>query len=180
MKSGNHTEQQCQFLSGGTRELILYQLCKTKQAKNKIKCHKIWPMAYQNPCGIYLVHAVITSYLSTNFSCESLLAKVSSAKDSGCPSDVSTACKLKMNDDNNGSGAALEVAKEPPKSDWRLSSCKSFLCREWVECDPEETLRNLLLGCMLVPVKESDQLTLLVNIHLSIVYDIWLFKKFFS
>lgn len=76
------------------------------------------------------------------------LTEAVSAEECSCKLPKSSAIG-KINDDNNGSGAALveeAIREDPPKRDCKFPSLSSFLNKERVEWDPP--LRDFLLRCM--------------------------------
>lgn len=84
--------------------------------------------------------AEVSVYLSNNIWSELFSSLLTSEEESGCAfSDLSVGDVLYRND-NNGSGAILEVetAEDHPKSDRICSSCNSFLEKE--KGDWESTL----------------------------------------
>lgn len=89
-------------------------------------------------------------YLSTTFSSEHSLVRLSSSKESGCESlDESAVGKVQMKDDNNGSGdvvVAAMVQEEPSKWSCKYPSPTSFN-NESIEWYPEEPLCNFLRSC---------------------------------
>lgn len=85
-------------------------------------------------------------YLSETFSFVLFLTETVS--DAECGIILSSAIG-NINDDNNGSGAALvevTIQEDPPKRDCRFPSRSSLLNKESVERDPP--LRDFLLRCM--------------------------------
>lgn len=75
------------------------------------------------------------TYRSETFPSELFLAKLVSDKKEGWEL-VKSSVMGKMNEDNNGSGAALDeltIKEEPPKRDCRFPSLNSFLNKERVE-----------------------------------------------